>query len=266
MGVFAVYVVLAMLCATHSSSLFTLAKQEASNEIDDLKLNEIVANMSNDESYCFHCIERHVGFPRLKTLVEKQRIQRERDRSLKHVRTLFNSLSIVNSVIVFLLFGGPRSISFISLVSSFCIFGSIFVEKPTDAVVFESLVILISAIVIFKTFYVIMVQIIRQIILRERKNRWDVSLLLLLLAYVRSNWLCFVFADCKWVSIDLQWEICLRLLWIDCDLNGPMSSYSDAYADAHRLTDRSSPSSSNFVGKIEERSVRRKEICLFAIF
>ena len=46
-----------------------------------------------------------------------------------------------------------------------------------------------------------------------------------------------------------------------------MSSYSDAYADANQSNARPlSSSTSNFVGKTDEKSLLTKEIRVFAIF
>ena len=105
MGLFTVYVILMIFCGIHASRLFPIVKHEASNKIDDLKLDEIVMNISKDESHCFPCTERHVGFPWSETLIEKQQLNRERYQSLKRIRTFFNSLWIMNSIIVFLAFG-----------------------------------------------------------------------------------------------------------------------------------------------------------------
>ena len=171
MGLFAIYLFLATFCALHSTILFNVIKHETDTASDDLKLNAILTNISSDDNYCFHCIERRIGFARLKTLVKDQRLERKRDVSLRRVRTLFNTLSIVNSIVVFLIFGGPKSISSMSLFSLLSIFGSIYVERATHTVLFESVVILVSAVVVFQTSYVIFAQAV----LLERRNRWDVS-------------------------------------------------------------------------------------------
>lgn len=115
-----VYVVLMILCAVHASSLFIVIKHEASSKIDDLKLDEIVMNISNDESYCFHCIQRRVGFPRLKTLVEKQRLRKEENQALRKVRTFVNILLMMNSIVTFLKSSADRDLFLLSLYFLVC--------------------------------------------------------------------------------------------------------------------------------------------------
>ena len=50
MGLFTVYVILMIVCGVHASSLFTVIKHETSNEIDDVKLDEVLMNVSTNES------------------------------------------------------------------------------------------------------------------------------------------------------------------------------------------------------------------------
>ena len=144
-----------------------MVNKETSNTIHDLKLNAVLVNISKDENACYHCVKSHIGFEHLRTLIEQQQTHRKRDEVLKGIRMLFNILSITNTIVVFLVFGGPKLISFVTLVSSICIFGSIYVEKVADAVLFESAVILVSVVVVLKGVYVIMVEIVA---LERRKN------------------------------------------------------------------------------------------------
>lgn len=262
MGLFAIYVVLVVLCCVKASNLYTVVERGALSEIDDVSLDQVIANISQDEAGCFHCVERHVGFTRLKAVIRKKQLKKQEEGVLREVHTFFNVLSITNTIVNFVIFGEPRSIFLISLVSCLWIFGSIFVERPTDAIPSESAVILISCVVIFKSSHVIISQIGAQIgtqmiLLDRRRNVWIFFCFsassFLLLTFSRSNWSSFSFVDC---------EIPFRLLPINGDLNGQMSSYSDAYADANAngSSGRSSSSSSsasspsNFDGKIDEKS------------
>ena len=168
MGVILLYIGLIALCAVSSNNLFSMLRSESINDGDEIKLEILLTEISKDENLCFHCIERRGGLSRLSELLAKQQKNRERDQSLKSVRTTLNSLSIANSMIVFYVFGGPTSVSLVSLLSSLSMFGSIFVENVKEAILFESAVLLVSVVVLFKVSYALFV---RTIMLDRIKNR-----------------------------------------------------------------------------------------------
>ena len=168
MGIILLYMVLSAFCTVSSGSLSSMLKSESMNDGDEIKLEILLTEISKDDNLCFHCIERRGELSRLRELLAKQQKSRERDQSLKSVRTTLNSLSIANSMIVFYVFGDPTSVSLVSLLSSLSMFGSIFVENVKEAILFESAVLLVSVVVIFKTCYAI---IVRAIMLDRIKNR-----------------------------------------------------------------------------------------------
>lgn len=159
--------ILGSLCGYQSSSFFAVVNKETSDAIDDLKLNTILVNLSNDENTCFHCVQSHIGFYHLRKLIEQQQIRRERNEAFKGIRMLLNILSITNTIVTLLVYGGPKLIFLVTLFSSIGIFGSIYVEKVSHAVLFESAVVLVSAITLLKSLYVLMVQ---AMVLEKRKN------------------------------------------------------------------------------------------------
>ena len=163
-----IYLCLFVVCGSNATLLIVAVKEEASSQIDDLELNMILKNISNDKHFCFHCIQRHVGFDRLEKLVANQDVHREKNEALKRTRSLFDILSIFNSVVVFVAFGGPKSICLVSLFSSLSILASLYVEKVSDAILFESSVLLMSVVVYLKTLHATMFQSIQ---IETRKNR-----------------------------------------------------------------------------------------------
>lgn len=93
-------------------------------------------------------------------MIQLQNIYRKRDEVLKRIRTLFNTLLILDPFVLFLIFGGSKSINPVMLFSSTSIFGSIYVERMTEARFFESTVVLVSIVVLLKTLYAIAVEMI----------------------------------------------------------------------------------------------------------
>lgn len=154
------YLGLFLLCGFFSSYIFVMNRQEDSNQIDDLKLNEILINISKDENFCFHCIQRQINFDDFRKMIDKQRVGKEREQNFKNIRALFNTLSIINSLVIFCVFGESKLIFFLSILGSSSIFISIYIGSVFDAILFESCVILMSVVVLLKTCYVIFVEMI----------------------------------------------------------------------------------------------------------
>jgi hypothetical protein len=138
------------------------------HDINDERLYQILTNMMNDNNYCFHCIEYHVGAETLQSFIEKKSICRKRNENLKVTRTIFNVLSIVTAFVTFIVFGGSKLIYFISFCSSSLIFASIYVESVSHVVIFETSAVLLSLIVFLKCLYVIHFAII---VIEKLKNR-----------------------------------------------------------------------------------------------
>lgn len=67
------------------------------HDIDDTRFYQILTNMTKDDEYCFHCIERHVRTDALQSYIDKDSITRERNENLKVTRTLLNILSTSNA-------------------------------------------------------------------------------------------------------------------------------------------------------------------------
>ena len=143
-------------------------KYDYYHDIDDKRFYQILTNMTKDDNYCFHCIERHVGTEALQSYIDKDSITRDRNENLKVTRTLLNILSIVNSLATFIVFGGSKLICFIFFCSSSLIFASIYVETVSHVVIFETSAILLSLIIFLKCLYMIY---FASIVIEKQKNR-----------------------------------------------------------------------------------------------
>lgn len=137
------------------------------HDINDERLYQILTNMTKDDSYCFHCIEHHIGGDALKSFIEKQSVCKKRNETLQITRTVFNVLSVVTSLVTFIVFGGSKLIFVISFCSSSLIFASIYVKNDLHVVIFETSAVILSIIVLVKCFYAIYFEII---VIERKKN------------------------------------------------------------------------------------------------
>ena len=129
------YVFLGMICSCQTGYFSMVTKEYHLYQRDDHLLNETL---------CLHCVHWHVGLDRLQKPIERQKFHQKRDEALKAIRASCNSISIVNSLTIFLTFGGRKSITLITLLfSSICIVGSIFIETMAEVIFFESVVALV---------------------------------------------------------------------------------------------------------------------------
>ena len=131
-----VYLFLGMLCASLTGHFFMVTKEYDSNQFDDHQWNEAL---------CPHCVQRHIGRNLVQTLTERQKFHPKRDKALKAIQASCNFVSILNYFIIFLTFGGSKSITRITLLFSFVsIAGFIYIEKMAEIIFFESVVALVS--------------------------------------------------------------------------------------------------------------------------
>jgi hypothetical protein len=134
---------------------------------DDEKLCQIFVNITRDNKNCYYCMKEHFGENSFDAYMGKKFMLKERNRILTRTRTAFNTLSIISSLTTFIVFGGPKSIYFLSFCSACLVFASLHVEKYADLVIFELCAIFLSLIVFMKCAYAIHVAII----INERKKQ-----------------------------------------------------------------------------------------------
>ena len=198
-----IYFFLLMMCFFSGRTLVDIDEKLVSYQADDLNLHQILLNISNDQDYCFHCIQQHFDPDHLRTQIAQQNTHQQRDQALKRIRFVFNIVVITNCVVVFIIFGGPKLITFLSIFSSSLIFVSIYVDKVINAVYFESSVMCIGFVVLFKSLYVILVQIIT---IERKKASWEILINVFVL--VRSIWFLIFFQGnsrwkiVHWIGID----------------------------------------------------------------
>jgi hypothetical protein len=149
-----IYILLFSLCVYYSTPLF-VNEYDTYDDINEQKLHEFLINITKDDTYCFDCVAYHIGGETLNSFVKKQSIERKRNLDLESARTIFNIISIVTSLMTFLIFGAPKLVSFISLCSLSCIFISIYVEHIFYVIIFEILVVFLSLIILLKCCYII---------------------------------------------------------------------------------------------------------------
>lgn len=148
-----VYMILVALCARYG--LWLSVSNGVVDQGNDEKLEELVQKIGADERWCFHCAERYLND--VKVLSNNQRDCKMRAKLLKHSQLWFKLLSILNSIVAFVVFGGPALISLVSLSSSVLVFASTCVENRSGSFFVELCVAITTAITFLKSLYVLLV-------------------------------------------------------------------------------------------------------------
>jgi hypothetical protein len=137
-----------------------MGRTEVNDYKNDIRLQAVLINMTQDDTLCFHCIQTHIGSDELQAFIQNKHIHTEMQENLKSFRTVFNILLITTSFITFIVFGGANLIFIISLCSSLFIFFSIYLNNISHIVIFEASVGLFSLIIFLKLSYAIVYAII----------------------------------------------------------------------------------------------------------
>ena len=120
----------------------------------DEQMSQILNNISNDHYLCIHCVERHIEAKILNVIRKKENLT-ERRKYLQNIRISYNCLSLFNTIVVFIVFGGPLFTSIVGLFCCFFVVLSSCIEDDNAILACESSVVLFSAVVCFKSLYVL---------------------------------------------------------------------------------------------------------------
>jgi len=116
-----------MLCTIYSTPVLF----SNSNEHDiyqnyyEKELQKRLINIRQSNVYCFDWIAYYVGNESMFPFVDKQSIAKRNKSFIKQSWTMLNTVSIIISLIIFILFDKPKLIFFISLYFTSSIFISI---------------------------------------------------------------------------------------------------------------------------------------------
>jgi uncharacterized membrane protein YkgB len=124
------------------------------------KLKIILSKFYKDRHNCFHCVTNHTSFNDIEKLLQDQERNLKIQNELKYIRALYNILNMINLVTIFIIFGGPRTVTVMTMITLAFIFGSIYVENIRYGLWFDSAVIVVSFFVLLRSLWAIALTII----------------------------------------------------------------------------------------------------------
>lgn len=136
----------------------------------DTQTNEIITHIHQQKDLCYHCLMKISTFEKLEALIINQELREESEKAFDKLRFAFDCLTIYNMIVVFIIFGGPKVITFITLFSSILICTSIIISK-SYVVYFEYSVLIISVFIMVKCVYILVIDMIESEVKRRTKQQ-----------------------------------------------------------------------------------------------
>lgn len=146
-------------CLTAHSQLLVIEQDWIFHPDNEIKLLETLNALINDTNYCSYCVDYFEDFTGLKKLVKQQEIQSKLNQPMRTVRIWLNILSVMNSIVVFLFFGGPTLITVVCFLSYACVLISLFLTNPKQALYLEFSVLIVTAVLLFNAIHALVVTI-----------------------------------------------------------------------------------------------------------
>ncbi len=132
----------------------------------DTQTNEILTHIHQQKHLCYHCLMNISTFDKLGGLIINQELKIESEKAFRKIKFSFNCLIIYDIIVVFIIFGGSKSINFVILLSLILKCISTFINNYY-VVYFEYFVVIMSVLIMVKCIYILVIDAVE----REFKRR-----------------------------------------------------------------------------------------------
>ncbi|CAF3375743.1 unnamed protein product, partial [Rotaria sp. Silwood2] len=113
--------------------------------------------ISKDHHNCFYCVNNFTTFQEITDSLEIEKKNLKILNELQYIRCLFNILNMVNLIVIFTVYGGPKFITAMTLAATSLIFGSIYIQSQVYMLLFDSSIIVLSLAVVFKCVHTLII-------------------------------------------------------------------------------------------------------------
>ncbi|CAF3556344.1 unnamed protein product [Rotaria socialis] len=123
------------------------------HEETEKNLKKFLLHINEEQNYCYYCVSNYTTFAKLRELVDKQDRNILYLERLRIVRICFNVVNVTNLVIVYMMFGGPKTIAIATMLSAVLTFATLYVEHKRNQIICDSFIVIIFSIIIGKCIY-----------------------------------------------------------------------------------------------------------------
>ncbi|CAF0725448.1 unnamed protein product [Adineta steineri] len=96
-------------------------------------MKHLLMDMINDIRYRIRCIEKYSSIKIIRPMLITQQRKQEEDELWKFVRAVYSTLSIMNIITVFIIFGGSKTLTVVALFYSSLMYVSVYMS-PSKAI------------------------------------------------------------------------------------------------------------------------------------
>lgn len=121
-------------------------------------VRELLSHIQHNEYQCYQCLWNGSSIKHVSELLKAPEKQQQQQDYIDKIRKVFNFLSLANLLVVYMVFGGPKSILIISAIHGILMCISPYVTT-SNVLYFAGFVILVSLITCIKSAYIIMLNI-----------------------------------------------------------------------------------------------------------
>jgi hypothetical protein len=152
------YVVLFTLSGFYSWPIVNDSETAAATKSEENEILILLEKIQSEQNICYHCINQYSTQNDVNRMIQNQRRFYTREENLKKLRLLFNFISIINTLVIFIIYGGLVVLNILLIFHSVGTFIFIYIDN-SYLIIVEYLLILFSLIIFLKTLYILFIDI-----------------------------------------------------------------------------------------------------------
>lgn len=112
--------------------------------------HRVLKNMKKDTHNCYYCVRNNTGNVTIEILLTSYNNHMNQTIELTRLRAILCIFEVLNIVIVFLIYWGPAIINAMLMIGGVSLVAGFFIEGLLSIVLIESIVVLISLIIVIQ--------------------------------------------------------------------------------------------------------------------
>jgi len=130
----------------------------------------IFEEMRVDERNCYNCVSNHSNKETLDSIIYLYGNFTEQEKALTDLRCSLCYFSLFNAILLFVVYGGPVSTNILTILDTILIIGCMFTNQIQFISLMESIIVLISFIVLGKVFICVYINLAVNILKQSKKR------------------------------------------------------------------------------------------------
>jgi len=130
----------------HNFTLFTTGKEI---------LIKILEKPNEDEKNCYWCIKNNSEYDIIQKVLNKFADGLKQDSHISKMKFVSDLLGLFNVILMFIIYGGPRLINFLTFINCLCMLLIAFINEPQFVLYLECSVVIVTSVIVCQCLYVL---------------------------------------------------------------------------------------------------------------